>query len=176
MSQSSDNSDNSSVVSSVMDSEVSSQLNSKKSAKKDTEKSVSNDFKEKIISYIKIDDMIRKKQEEIKELRGKKEENEEYILKYMDKSDSNFVNIPGGKLIKNQSETKAPLKIEIIKESIVEGIRKEKLTDSEEKNKKIIDDIVSIMEVKRGTVERINLKRTFERAAKQPKVKKTTKK
>jgi hypothetical protein len=162
----------SSRVSSVKDSDsVSSELDSKKSSKKD-ESSISNGFKEKIISYIKIDDIIRKKQEEIKELREKKTEAEEYILKYLDKNDANHVNIPGGKLIKNESETKAPLKVETIKEAIAEGIKKENLVNSEELNKKLLDDIIEIMEVKRGKVNRINLKRTFER---KPKAKKTKK-
>lgn len=164
-------SSNSSKISSVDEnSNASSQLNSKQSTKKNTDHQVSNDFKEKIINFIKVDDLIRKKQEEIKELREKKEDCEEYILKYMDKSEASFVNIPGGKLIKNQSETKAPLKIEIIKEAITEGIKKEKLTESEEINKKVLDDIIELMEVKRGKVNRINLKRTFERVKKEKKV------
>ena len=173
----SSSSNNSSKVSSVSDSEKSSKSssnstkNSNKSNKKD-DKEVSNAFKEKIISYIKVDDLIRKKQEEIKELKDKKEECEEFILKYLDKSDAGFVNIPGGKLIKNQSETKGTLKVETIKESIVEGIKKEKLTNSEEVNKKLIEDIIEIMEAKRGKVNRINLKRTFERTPKPKKVKK----
>ncbi len=161
------NSSDSSKISSVKDSEnISSQLNSKKSTKKDKEKNISNDFKEKIMHFIKIDDLIRKKQEEIKDLKEQKEGAEEFILKFLDKNDANFVNVPGGKLIKNQSETKAPLKIEIIKEAIVEGIKKEKLTDTEELNKKLLDDIIDIMENKRGKVNRVNLKRTFERAKK----------
>ncbi len=163
------NSSDSSKISSVKDSEnISSQLNSKKSKKKekDNDKNISNDFKEKIMHFIKIDDLIRKKQEEIKDLKEQKEGAEEFILKFLDKNDANFVNVPGGKLIKNQSETKAPLKIEIIKEAIVEGIKKEKLTDTEELNKKLLDDIIDIMENKRGKVNRVNLKRTFERAKK----------
>ena len=167
MSDNSSNSSDSSKISSIEDDgNVSSQLNSKKSIKKDTENNVSNDFKEKIMHYIKIDDLIRKKQEEIKELKDKKEGTEEFILKFLDKNDANFVNVPGGKLIKNKSETKAPLKIEIIKEAIVEGIKKEKLTDTEELNKKVLEYIIEIMENKRGKVNRTNLKRTFERVKK----------
>lgn len=165
----SSHSSDSSKISSVKDSEnISSQLNSKKSNKKDkdNEKSIGTDFKEKIMHYIKIDDLIRKKQDEVKELKDKKEEAEEFILKFLDKNDANFVNIPGGKLIKNQSETKAPLKIEMIKEAIIEGIKKENLTSTEEINKKLLEDIIEIMENKRGKVNRVNLKRTFERTKK----------
>ena len=172
-SNNSSNSSDSSKISSVKDSEnISSQLNSKKSNKKDNDKNVTTDFKEKIMHYIKVDDLIRKKQEEIKELKDKKEEAEEYILKFLDKNDANFVNVPGGKLIKNQSETKAPLKIEMIKEAIVEGIKKEKLTNTEELNKKLLEEIIEIMENKRGKVNRVNLKRTFERIKKSKKEKK----
>ena len=168
------NSNDSSKASSVSDSEKSSSKNSNKSVKSVTKKEdagVSNAFKEKIINYIKIDDVIRKRQDEIKDLKEKKEECEEYILKYLDKSDAGFVKIPGGKLIKNQSESKGTLKIETIKESIIECIKKEKLTNSDEINKKLIDDIIEIMETKRGKVNRINLKRTFERIPKLKKIK-----
>jgi hypothetical protein len=177
-SKSSSNSDNSSndssKVSSVSDSEnISSQIKSKTSKNsKNDDKNLSNGFKEKIINYIKVDDLIRKKMDEVKELKDKKEECEEYILKFLDKSDATFVNIPGGKLIRNQSETKGTLKAETIKESIIEGIKKEKIANSEAENKKLIEDIMEIMEEKRGKVNRINLKRTFERSSKPKKTKK----
>ena len=162
--------DNDSVISSIENLDNVSSYKSKSKSNQKPENSVNKyteyNFKEKIINYIKIDDTIRKKREEIKELNAKKEAIDEYILKYLDKNDSNFVNIPGGKLIKSQSETKGPLKLDTIKSSIEEGIKKDNLTTSEEISKKILDDIIEIMEIKRGKVRRVNLKRTFERTKK----------
>lgn len=136
-------------------------------------KVVSNEFKEKILGYIKIDDLIRIKMEEIKELKEKKELCEEYILKNLDKNESNFINIPGGKLIKNQSETKGPLKSDVIKEAIIDGLKKDNITN-EENTVKVVEDILTLMEEKRGKVNRVNLKRTYERVKKkrEPKKKK----
>lgn len=168
--------ENSSNISSVKDSEnISSQLNSKKTITKDKEKNMSNDLKEKILTYIKIDDMIRKKRDEMKELNDKKKSFEEILLKYMGNNDATYFNVPGGKLIKNESETSGTLKQDIIKDAIIEGIKKEKLTDTDDANKKIIDNIFNIMEEKRGKVTNINLKRTFERSSK-PKSKPKSKK
>ena len=82
-------------------------------------------FKENVIKFVRMDDLIRQKMEEIKELKDQKKPFEEFILGYLEKKDSPFVNIKSGKLIKNKSETKAPLKLDIIKESIVEGIKSE---------------------------------------------------
>ncbi len=134
-------------------------------------KVVSNEFKEKILGYIKIDDLIRIKMDEIKELKEKKELCEEYILKNLDKNESNFINIPGGKLIKNQSETKGPLKSDVIKEAIIDGLKKDNITN-EENTIKVVDDILTLMEEKRGKVNRVNLKRTFERVKKKKEPKK----
>jgi hypothetical protein len=141
--------------------------NSKSSTKSKSSNEISDNFKEKVLTYVKIDDLIRKKQEEIKELKVKKIDTEEYILNSLNNYESDYINIPGGKLIKNISEVKAPLKIDIIKESILEGIKKEKVTQSEEVNKKIIDNIINLMDVKRGKLNKIKLKRTFEKKKKQ---------
>lgn len=142
-----------------------------KEEKEEEKKVVSNEFKEKILGYIKIDDLIREKMEEIKELKEKKELCEEYILKNLDKNESNFINIPGGKLIKNQSETKGPLKADVIKEAIIDGLKKDNITN-EENTVKVVEDILTLMEEKRGKVNRVNLKRTFERVKKKKEPKK----
>jgi hypothetical protein len=107
---------------------------------------ISNDFKEKIIKYIKIDDLIRIKQEEIKELKSQKEPCETYILRYLDTMEQTFVDIQGkGKLIKNQSESKAPLKLDMIKDAIKEGISNEKLVADDVKCAQILDNICYLM-------------------------------
>jgi hypothetical protein len=126
---------------------------------------VTDEFKEHVIGYIKIDDMIRQRKEEIKELQDKKKPCEEYILRYLEKVDEHIVELKGGKIRRNQSETKAPLKLDIIKTAIFEGIKTEQGDEQvdDEKCKKMVEDIVTLMEQKRPTTIRVNLKRTFER-------------
>ena len=51
------------------------------------------DFKEKVVSYIKIDDLIRKKNDEIKELKEKKKPCEDFIITFLDKMEAEFVNV-----------------------------------------------------------------------------------
>lgn len=127
------------------------------------QKVVTNELKEKVISYVKIDDLIRKKNEEIRELKSKRKPCEDYIIKFLEKQEAGFVSVAGGKLIKNESETKAPLKVEFIKEAIKEGIETKKLVDStdNEKTTKLAEEIMELMEKKRPLQKRTNLKRTF---------------
>lgn len=124
---------------------------------------INNEFKEKVKNYLVIDDSIRKKQDEIKELKNKKKPCEEYLLKFLEKLEFNYIDINGGKLIKNESETKAPLKIDIIKEAIVEKSKNEQIFDSDDKYNQFIESIMELMDKKRPIQKRINLKRTFKK-------------
>lgn len=133
---------------------------------------ISNEFKEKVIRYLKCDDLIRKKMEEIRELKGKKKPCEEYIIKYLESKDSPFVKVKDGKLIKSKSESKGSLKIDLIKEAIKEGIKGEKLSNDEVKSNDITVKIMNIMENKRSKTVRVNLKRTFQKENQDNKLKK----
>lgn len=124
-------------------------------------KYVTDEFKESVIAFIKTDDLIRQRQEDIKELKEKKKPYEEFILRYLDKVDQNVVAVQGSTLRKNQSETKMPLKLDIIKAAIFEGIKKEQPAPDEVKCKELVEQIVELMETKRPTTVRVNLKRTF---------------
>ncbi len=139
-----------------------------KQISKDAEKnSISNDFKEKIKNFIYYDDLIRKKTEEIKELKIKKKPCEDYIIHFFETSESSFIDLQSkGKLTKNESETKAPLKIETIKEAISEKSKNEKIFDTEDKYNQFIESIMELMDKKRPVKKRINVKRTFKREKK----------
>jgi len=122
-----------------------------------------NEFKENVLRFVKTDDLIRQKMEEIKELKNQKRPFEDFILGYLENKNAPFVNIKTGKLIKNKSETKAPLKLNTIKESIFEGIKGEQNIGAvnDIKCNDISDKIIELMEQKRGKNTRTNLKRTF---------------
>jgi hypothetical protein len=134
---------------------------------------MTNEVREKIIAFIKLDDAIRKKNEELKELKDKKKPCEEQILRFLENIESGsdegkHINVPGGKLIKNKSETKEALKIDVIKEAIIESMKKENLVTDDIRCKEILEGMIDLMDKKRPTKVRTNIKRTFERQ-KQPK-------
>lgn len=83
-----------------------------------TEVNVSTEFQENVIKFVKIDDLTKKKQKEMSELRTQKKPCEEYVLSYLDQIGETVIEITSGKLRKNKSETKVPLTIEIIKQAI----------------------------------------------------------
>lgn len=124
---------------------------------------VTDEFKASVIAFIKLDDLIRERQEDIKELKEKKKPYEEYILTYLDKVGENVIEVQESKLRKNQSETKMPLKIDMIKDAIYETIKREKLNESDDKCKEIVEQTIQLMETKRPLTVRTNLKRTFAR-------------
>jgi len=122
---------------------------------------LSNEFKENVVKYIKCDDLIRKKKEEIKVLTNDKKPCEEFIMKYLDTKEATHVNVSGGKLVKNVSESRKALKVEIIKESILEGIKDEQINKEDIANNDIALKIIGIMDGKREKTIRVKLKRSF---------------
>ncbi len=136
------------------------------------------EFKDKVIKYVKVDDMIRKKMEEIKELKNQKKPCEEFIIRYLEKQDAGFVTVSGGKLVKNESESKAPLKTDMIKDAIKEGIQTKKLVDPNDVSRcdKITEEILELMDKKRPINKKVNLKKTFAGEARKKAPKKADKK
>ena len=137
---------------------------------------VPDEFKQKVILYTKIDDLIREKAEELKELKDKRKPHEEYILNYLDKKDIPSVNLKSGKLIKNKAESTSPIKLDIIKDSIIECIKQEDDLSSPNdiKCKDVSDKIIELMNSKRTKTTRMALKRTFARSEGKEKTKRVT--
>ncbi len=118
--------------------------------------SITKEFQENVIKFVKIDDLMRKKQRELSELRSQRKPCEEFILKYLDQIGESVIEISNGKLRKNKSETKVPLNQDIIKDAI-----KKKINDPKD-----IDEIIKLMDQLRPKNVRVNLKRTSHRATK----------
>jgi hypothetical protein len=114
---------------------------------------ISEEFKENVIKYVKIDDIIKIKEEEIRELKKQRKPCEEKILEYLESSGENVIDITRGKLRKNKSETKAPMTRDIIKAAIMEKIQ----------DISIVESILKRMEELRPLKTNINLKRTSAR-------------
>ena len=112
---------------------------------------VTEEFVETVKSWVSLDDKIRSLSAEISELKKEKKPFEEYILENMDKMNLKVMNITGGKLRKNSSNTKTPLNQEHIQNCLYEMLGK---------NSAKAIQIAKLIMDKRPTKERINLKRT----------------
>ena len=123
-------------------------------------------FEENVKKYLKLDNSIRITMEQLKDLKEKRKPYEEYILKYLEGADAPCINLADGKLIKNKAETLSPLKLEVIKDSIKEGIKnegKDLANANDVKFNDVTEKIIELMNQKRGKSSRTNLKRTFVR-------------
>ena len=119
----------------------------------DPQKKVTREFRNKVIKWIEIDDSLRELRAKTKELTTEKKQFEEYILSYMDQIEEKCFNIKDGKLRKNVSKTKGPLKKQIIHQALVE------IVGDPNKATAMTEHIIN----SRPTVERVNLKRTKNR-------------
>jgi len=120
---------------------------------------ITEEFVEVVKSWVTIDDEIRKKLIEIKELKDERKEFETFILEYMDKINESVIDISDGKLRKNKSNTKGGLKQESIQTALLD-ITKD-TNKAMEMTKYIMDN--------RPTTERVNLKRTKNRGSRKKK-------
>ena len=122
-------------------------------------KEVTEEFVEVVKNWVKIDDEIRKKNLEVKELKDERKEFEAFIIEYMDKINENVINISDGKLRKNKSASKGSLKQDSIQNALL---------DITQDNSKAMQMTKYIMD-SRPIVERVNLKRTKKRGKKKSK-------
>ena len=120
-------------------------------------KDITEEFVEVVKSWVKLDDEIKKRNDEIKEFKTERKEYEIFILEYMDKINESVINISDGKLRRNKSSTKPPLKQEFIQNALLD-ITKDSVK-AMEITKYILDN--------RPKTERINLKRTRNRVKKE---------
>ena len=83
-----------------------------------------NDIKENVIKYVSIDNLIKEKENEIKELKSQKKPKEIIILNYLDQQNQDEMQLSsGGKIEKNKTETKGSMNIQIIKQAIDEIVK-----------------------------------------------------
>jgi hypothetical protein len=129
---------------------------------------------ERITKYVKIDNTIKEKQEELREftktLKKQKEEMEKYILAYLTEVEEEYVKIDGdGKLTKSISVRKGAIKPETIKKSVLLGLKKENINLDENKFNDIINSILTIVDDNRPKKTKTYIKRTYERKKKDDK-------
>lgn len=132
------------------------------------QQAITNELKQKIITYIKIDDAVRKKQEEIKHLKEMKKPCEEAIITHLESIQEDAFNlISGDRLIKNKVEHKAPLKVDFIKDAIKEELIKENMVQTQERCDFLINEILEMIDKKRPVKTKVSLRRAVPKQKKQ---------
>ena len=126
----------------------------------DDQVKITKEFKENVYKYVHYDDLAKKMEKEAREIKAQRKKHEEFILSYLEEVGESMIEITGGKLRRNKSETKVPLSHEMIKDAAIEKF----------KDKKKVDEFMEFMDTMRPKSTRINLKRTNERG---PRKKKT---
>ena len=113
-------------------------------------KEVTEEFKHKIVRWVKLDDDLRKLRETVKEINDEKKQAEEYILAFMENIEEKEIAITDGKLTRQVSKLPEPLNKDNIQKAIAE------VTKNEAKAKELTEYILST----RKTKEKVALKRT----------------
>ena len=128
-------------------------MSESESQTEDVQYKVTKDFRNNVIKWVEIDDNIRTLRAKVKEFNDMKKEHEVNIIEYLTKVDEENVVIKDGKISKNVSKSKAPLKKETIQKALVD------LVHDQNKASAMADHIIN----SRPTVEKISLRRTKNR-------------
>lgn len=141
----------------MSDSEESSHEQEQKEEPHEEENVDNSRLKEKITAYIKIDDLIREKKEEIKELAEKRSTYEEFIKKYLEKENKTRIELNDGEIVFKKLSTRSPLKEELIEKAIVKKFQDNKKTN--ESGIKIAHDVIEEVNNLRGVSIKANIRR-----------------
>ncbi len=125
-------------------------MSESESQTEDVQYKVTKDFRNTVLKWVEIDDNIRTLRAKVKEFNDMKKEHEVNIISYLTKVDEENIVLKDGKISKNVSKSKAPLKKETIQKALVD------LVHDQNKASAMADHIIN----SRPTVEKISLRRT----------------
>lgn len=114
-----------------------------------TNMTIDRDFQENVVKWVSIDEEIKKKNAQIRELKLQQKSCEEFVLGFLEDTDTT-VEITGGFLRANKVESKTSLNKKLIETALLS-----KLND-----KDVVNDLLETMEELREVRERVSLKRT----------------
>jgi hypothetical protein len=126
---------------------------------------IENVVMEQVIKFIKTDDLIRKKnkehREQMKVLKKDKTDMESFLINFLDKNNEKNIIIENSNTKLKLAETKHKecIKLDNIRKSVMEELKREKLVDSENRINKIIDDLFVIIESNRKVVSKPCIRR-----------------
>jgi hypothetical protein len=121
-------------------------------------------LKEKVTSYLKIDDLIKEKKEDIKELTKKKLKYEEFLMEYLEKINKTRIETKDGEIVYKKQTSKAPLKEELIEKAIVKKFQDVK--NIKESGIKIAHDVLEEVNSMRGVNIKNNIRRIKKKTTK----------
>jgi uncharacterized protein YjhX (UPF0386 family) len=141
----------------------------------DESRAVPKNFREKIIKFIKLDDLIREEtiayKEKMETLKSQKEEVSGYILRHLEDVGEKEIDLETkGKISKYTSTRKSGLNKDIIQQSIYEKLKNDKLVKTDDEGRMLAQATYEIMEGKREVKTKVTLKRTIKREKKQKNV------
>jgi hypothetical protein len=119
---------------------------------------------ERVIKYIKLDDVIRDKQtehrKEMKAIKDAKDQLETFLIGYLDKVNEEYIQL-GKKttLMKKETQTKAAPKMEDISVCLLEGFKKHEIYENDDEAKRVVKDFLKTIEEKREVKTRKSLRR-----------------
>jgi len=141
---------------------------------------INNELVEKIMKYFVIDNRIREKQkeirEEMKELKDKKSDLEKFILRFLNETEQNFIEVSGqGKLMKKTSTRVGAINQVMIKESIKEMLIKENIICDEIEIECFVDNVLKTIDDMRPKTTKEYIYRSEDNTNKTKKIRKTNK-
>lgn len=117
-------------------------------------KQISAEFVQAVKKYLEVDDKLRDIKEKTKSLNTEKKDKQEFIINYLTTIEENIIDVVDGKLRKTITKSQGPLKKELIHKALTD------ITGDSIKAQSMTDTIIN----SRPTVEKINLKRTKNKA------------
>lgn len=119
---------------------------------------------DRIVKYIKLDDIIKQKQEEhkkeLKFIKDTKAQLEQFLIDYLDKKDEEYIKLgTSSTLVKTETKTKAAPKMEDISTCLVDGFRKYQIYNNDDEIKRVVKDFITSIDAKREVKTRKYLKR-----------------
>ena len=132
-----------------------SDTNSEHSEGRDLENEAPEELVNKVKEFIRLDNLLSEKQKEIKDIRTEKKEIEDYLIENLEQLGESAIEISDGKLIKNKSETKAPISSTIFRQAM----------ENEQISVDKINEIIQKVDNLRPKTERKYIKRTHIRKA-----------
>lgn len=119
---------------------------------------------DRVIKYLKFDDIIKEKQTkhrvEMKKIKETKDKLEQYLIEYLDKVNEDNIQI-GNKttLIKTETQKKSQPKMEDIGICLIDGFKKYEIYKTEDEIHKVVADFIKLIEDKRTVKTRKYIKR-----------------
>lgn len=132
--------------------------------KDDDDENIKKIVLDRVIKYLKFDDIIKEKQTkhrvEMKKIKETKDKLEQYLIEYLDKVNEDNIQI-GNKttLIKTETQKKSQPKMEDIGICLIDGFKKYEIYKTDDEIHKVVAEFIKLIDDKRSVKTRKYIKR-----------------